>query len=303
MCAIKKKKAQTYSELDYGPGIPVKAVDCNAKFGHLKPFDVIEVPFDHRKLRGNPHSLRCFRMKFQRDPETGEKRKDLPRVRCRNGVEKGYLYCKFHGGLKSGISKALVPAEPSQMTRTASVYRGLFCAELGNLFEAYLNDPAITDLKPELSIMRTTMAAYLKKLLTPPSVSCKSEFLNEVMGVLTNEKLNTYSRYDAIMTLAGEMETLTNGKSVDRISRCVTSIGQVIEKIRKIENDDKYQMTPEGLKVMLRSLVDIISANVKDEAEIKAIHAELLRMDVTVKKSFDQFHAGEVIDAEEVHGE
>ena len=106
--------------------------------------------------------LRCFKKVFIRD-DYGNTIEHVPKVRCKNPVIKKSLFCKKHGG---GNSNALVNGKRSL---TKNLYRGAFQSDLSDLFDKFLNDPAILDIRPELAALRTCFVKWVTELEKPKS--------------------------------------------------------------------------------------------------------------------------------------
>lgn len=280
---------------DKSEQIPRNVDVLKKMFGHLIPFDVVEVPIEHRKNKKNPHSLRCFKMRFQKDLE-GNRLKDLPRVRCKNHVEKGYLFCKWHGGVVKRNLPAVVEIEKRSITQ---VYRQIYDAEMGDLLESFLNDPKILDLKPDLANLRLILNNYIKKLLEPPTAHGVRDFMHKVGTIIIDDDLSEEKKFDKIAKMVESVNTLTNGRCIDRINRCVEQIGKIVDRIHKAETNENFLMTPDGLKLFLRALTEVLDKNIGDDAIKKLIRQELLTVSVETKGDVTRYNFREnPVDAE-----
>lgn len=282
--------------------VPVKKEAVHKMFEHLIPYKYVEIPLEHRKYKNNPHSLQCFKMKIARD-KNKKKLYDLPRVRCKNHVVEGYLYCRFHGGkVNMPVHTDKMEIEERKIPSTAQIYRNVYDLEMGNLLEAFLNDPKLLDLKPELANLRLILNNYIKKLLENPSPRSIRNFMSQVRDIIMEEDKTDDWRYKKIIELTDSQNTLTNGRAIDRINRCVESIGRTIERIKKLENNEEFLLTPEGLKVFLRAMVDLFENKVKDINLKNEIRNGLLTLSVQTKGDVSKYNSydGKVVDAEVV---
>jgi hypothetical protein len=264
--------------------IPLKRDDVYKRFEHLLLFKNIIVPKEHRKNIKNPHSLRCFRMKYQRD-ENGEKLKDLPRVRCKNAVQEGYLYCRFHGGRKNLPVKM---KDVGGKGHYVKAYKEIYDIEMKDLLVKFLNDPGLLDMKPDLANLRVILNTYIKKIMENSHPTTHSNFLNQVREIMIAEERNDKWKYDEIIKLADSQKTITNGQVIDRIYRCVDSIGKTIERIRKYETGN-FMLTPEGLKLFIRSIVELMEKNIKDEEVIFKIRDGLLELSIKTQGNLGRY--------------
>ena len=274
--------------------IPTKAKKVYEKFGHLVPYNHIVVPRQHRADKKNQHSLRCFRMRWQRDDD-GNPIYEKPRVRCKKNVEKGYLFCKYHGGRKNPV--AVRKDGSISRSVTAQVYRDVYDAEMGDLLMAFLNDPNILDLKPELANLRTVMNTYIAKLLEEPPVSSKREFCHKLTQMVLDDDIGDDQLFDQTMRMADGFKNITSGRAIDRINRCVENIGKTIERIKKVETRDDFVLTPEGLKMIMRAIVNLLS-DISNEKERDRIKEQLLQMSLETKGDLSNYSPQKPIDAE-----
>lgn len=273
--------------------IPANCEAVKKQFSHLIPYDVIEVPVEHRSSASNPHSLRCFKKIYQRDLE-GNKLKDLPRVRCKRKCVLGYLYCKFHGG-RSNLPAVINNDKKS----TAQIYRQLYDAEMGDLLECFLNDPKLLDLKPDLANLRLILNNYIKKLMEKPSIHGIRDFNIKAMNILASDEMNEEQKFNAMVKMVESINSITNGRCIDRINRCVEQLGKLVERIHKFETNENFLMTPEGMKLFLRAMIEVLDKNISDDAIKKLIRQELLTISVETHGDVTKFNFREKpVDAE-----
>ena len=219
----------------------------------------------------NGRGLRCFRMRWVRDEnrkKTGEK------VRCKNPCVKGSLFCKRHRGANSF---ALVHGKQS----SEHIYKGAFQTNTSLLFDAFLRDPAITDLKPELAALKTALNNYMSRL--SHGVPRKSKELLHIMKeTIMDPGLPSYEKVRAIVELCSIQGCLTDGESLDRMARLIESIGRLTERIRRIQARDEFMLTPDGIKILFRCLIDVIKKHVPED-KIDGMKKDLLDISIRTK--------------------
>lgn len=237
------------------------------KYGHLIGKSAYELPVKHKnKLNGG---LRCFHRVFPRD-EDGMKIMDK-KVRCGNTAVKGSLFCRKHNG---GNSSAMTHGKTAI---TAQKYRGAFSHKFEDLVDAFLNDPAMLDLKPELASLRTILNAYIEKHANAKPKSPK-KFCKTTQNLMENEGLTDSEKAAAIIELAKEQQDILDGEVIDRINRLIGSIGKVVQNIQKSIDKESFMLTPDGLKVFLRAVIEIISKNISDKEVVSEIRKGLLEV-------------------------
>jgi hypothetical protein len=275
------------------------SVTIHQMYEHLIPCKNVMIPEEHRYNLSNPHSLRCFKMKFQRGDDH-KKLYDLPRVRCKQQALEGYLYCKHHGGKKNMLT--VRKDGGIQMSQTAEIYRNVYDSEMGNMLEAFLNDPKMLDLKPELANLRLIMNNYIKKLLQKPKAHGINDAMNRFREVMINEEYTEETKYNKIVEIVESMTTITNGRAIDRIARCIDAVGRTMDRIYKYETSREYVLTPEGLKILLRAIVDLLDGSIKDEDLKEKIKEELLGLSVKTSGDISKYQAvrdkEKIVDAE-----
>lgn len=272
-----------------------KAKQINEEYGHLIPYKNFVIPKEHRYDKDNPHSLRCFKMIWQRD-SNDKPDKSLPKKRCKNHVVEGSLFCKFHGGQSFGISRK--KDELPSVSQTAKAYKDLYDAELGDLLISFLNDPKILDLKPELASLRMILSNYITKLMREPETREINAIMSSIEFTCNDVEKSVAEKYHDIREIILSQESLDDGRAIDRINRCVKTISDVIEKIRKYENEDNYMLTPEGLKIMLRAIVELLNKVVSKEEERSQLREEFLKLSIETKGDLTKLSEKTIIDVQ-----
>ena len=258
------------------------------KYGHYIGVPTKELPQKHQCASGG---LRCFKRIHPRD-ENGNLLKSEPKSRCGRACSKGSLYCKSHGG---GNIRALVHG--ARTTATLDIYKGVHKSSLQDLMTAFINDPKILDMKSELAVVRTVMTNYMQKVKEgeefPSNPKRKIQMMEEIH---LDENLTSVEKFMAIKQITDSVRSLDDGQVIDRINRCVETIGKVIDRIHKIETKDDFKLTPEGLKIILRGIIDVMRSKIQDEALLSQIREGLV--EVSVKTHGDLTKYQEVIEAE-----
>ena len=275
--------------------LPNNSKSVYEQYQHLIPYPNIEIPLEHRSKKDNIHSLRCFKMIYQRDSDK-QKLKDEPKVRCKRHVEEGYLYCKLHGGKKTDLVKTV---KGTVYNDRALIYKNVYDSGVCDLLEAFLNDPKITDVKPELASLKAVMYNYIKKVSEPPKASNIRQVMNRVTDIALDTEKSLNKKFTETKILMDSLESISDGRVVDRISRCIESISRVMERIRKYETSDEFMLTPDGLKIMLRSIVELIDSTLGDDENIKEkIRDGLLKLSVKTKGDLSKIDTLDSVDAE-----
>lgn len=273
--------------------------DLYLKYGKYISMKPDDLPEQHRcKLNGG---LRCFKKVSPRDEE-GVKIPGGKKKRCGHPTIRGSLFCRKHGG---GNTSALTTGTAA----TAAVtYRNMYHGEFKNLLDAFMNDPKIIDLKPELGHLRTIMLKYIEKLTNARPKSPKV-FVLRAMSIVNSEDMTYDDRVLLLSDLVSEQVSITDGRAIDRINRTVDTIGKTIDRIHKIQSREEFMLTPEGLKIMLRAIVEIIKARITDESVRDIIRKDLMGISIMTKgdisayemKNKDRTH--DVIDVEPLSDE
>ena len=247
------------------------------KYGHLIGMPTKELPQKHQCASGG---LRCFKRINPRD-ENGNPQEDAPQSRCGRSCSKGSLYCKSHGGANA---RALVHGARS--TSTLETYKGVHTAKLQDLMTAFINDPKILDQKAELAMVRSVLTNYVGKIvegeIEPSSPKRKTQMMEDI---LTDDNLTAVEKFMAVKQITDSVRSLDDGQVIDRVNRCVETIGKTIDRIHKIETKDDFKLTPEGLKIILRGVIDVMRTKIKDEVLLNQIREGLI--EVSIKTNGD----------------
>lgn len=239
------------------------------KYGHLIGSETKDIPERHRAKSGG---LRCFKRVQERD-DNGNKIKDGERTRCGNPCSRGSLYCRHHGGANS---KALVSGKFTN--RILDKYKKSFGTKLGSVMEAFISDPDMMSHKNELATLRTILLEYIKKYSTNKPSGSKKEFVRLAASVIEADHLDTADKYAMLCDLVYNEKTITDDDVVDRIGNLIDKIGKGIERIDRLERKADYFLTPEGLKTIIRSVVETIRLNVEDPDKLAAIRTAILEI-------------------------
>jgi hypothetical protein len=223
-------------------------------------------PEDRAALGGG---LKCFKMVWERD-EDGNKLNT--QKRCGNPAKKGSFFCKKHGG---GNQRALTTGSASQIE---SAYRGAFKTEVGHVFDAFVNDPTALDLKPELSALRTLLREYIRKVSAPEKKKkTVKNSLKFIKKTVLDKDINDVEKFLRILKFCSTVYCLTDGESIDRLTRLVLAIGKVVETIDRTQNKEEFLLTPDGLKLMFRGIIDCLKSHVA-ENKMNVIKNELIAL-------------------------
>ena len=277
---VKKKRNQKQEKK--------KRVDLYEKYGFLIGSETKDIPDKHRSKTGG---LRCFKRIQERD-DNGNIIKDSPKKRCGRACSKGSLYCKSHGG---GNSRALTTGK--RTTATLEAYKGIHTNELQDLMTTFVNDPKMLDQKAELVMVRAVLHNYLKKITEGEKHPKNAKkMLGVIERTLFSDDMSDIDKLLTIKEVCDSVRSLDDGQVIDRMNRCVETIGKTIDRIYKIETKDNFMLTPEGLKILLRGVLDVLRASVDNEDTLNDIRKSLLKL--SVKTGGDLTKYGEIVDAE-----
>jgi hypothetical protein len=257
------------------------------KYGYLIGADTEDIPEKHRCVTGG---LRCFRRVVRRD-EHGNKDPVGRRKRCGKACSKGSLYCGSHGG---GNSKALVRG--TRTTATLDAYKGVHTAELQDLMGTFIDDPKILDQKAELVTLRAILHNYIAEIEKGRKQPKNAKKMLSIIGAtLENEEMTDVDRLLTIKEVTDSMRALDDGAVIDRINRCIDTIGKTIDRIHKVETKDNFMLTPEGLKILLRGILDVLRDIVAEDV-LQQIRGSL--MNISIKTGGDLTKYDQIVDAE-----
>ena len=272
------------------------------EYGFLLDLPAAALPDEHKAKLGG--GLRCFNKSCIRDKEgekiyvmkisNGKEKRVAKRKRCGNPAVKGSFYCKKHGGgnnyhLTHGKSRNPI----------LSLYRNEDVA-FADLLEVYMQDETILDLKPELGSLRIALQKYIGKLVDGKPLDLK-RFMKSVDMIVLDDILSDSEKFNALKQSFDTIECLTNGDSLDRSGRIVETISRVISRIQQAASQEQYILTPDGLKIFIRAILEVIKDNVEDESVLRKIKEGMLEISVATKgnlATYSSFRKQRVIDAE-----
>ncbi len=148
--------------------------------------------------------LRCFKKVPFRD-DYGNRIDGTLRTRCKNCTTKGSLFCKKHGG---GNSNALVHGKRAV---TSSLYRGAFKSDVGDLFDAFINDPTIYDLRPELAALRTCSLKWIQEMSGQKSRKQASQIMRTIRRLCKDESLSEPQKFLQIRDFCLQQSSMKMG--------------------------------------------------------------------------------------------
>ena len=237
------------------------------EFGFLLALKGDEIPKEHRTKKKH---LRCFKKVHQRD-EHGNKQRSKEMVRCGNGCVTGSLFCKRHGGSNVyGIKHGLNTDKSLQM------YRKAFGTKLGAVLERFVNDPDIMSHKRELATLRTLMLKYIARYSENTPIANSKKLVTLISGIADSGDMTSHQKFMAIYDVCMNEKTIIDGDVMDRITRLCETIGRTIERIDKVERKSDFFLTPEGLKIVIRSISDILKTKIKDTELLNSIRNQLM---------------------------
>jgi len=243
------------------------------KYGHLIGAKTEDIPEKHRAKVGG---LRCFHVKTV----------DGVRKRCGKPATTGSLYCKKpHNGANT---RALVTGKYSSKQLTQ--YRGSFDNRMSMVFEAFLNDSDIVDHKRELATLRMVLSNYLKTVTTTVDEKTAEEKMEWVRSIMDQGNRLPEKRWEVIVEYVSREKSMDDPDVIDRINKLVDNIGKSIERVMKIENASNYMMTPEGYRILLRSILEVIGNVIKEPDVIRKVKEGF--MDISVNTGGDLSKSG-----------
>jgi hypothetical protein len=165
---------------------------------------------------------------------------------------------------------------------------GRFSNKLSDVLEAYINDTDITDHKRELATLRLILTGYIERFASNKPIGSSKRVVEVMQQVLEADHMKASEKYAAIRDIIFNEQSLVNGEVIDRISRLVENIGKSIDRILRNEEKSGYFLTPEGFKIFLRSIQEIINKLVIEDSVRKAIREELLKVGTRNVASFSE---------------
>lgn len=242
------------------------------RYGYLLDLPISELPEKHKaKFGGN---LRCFQRIYPRDKE-GNKIYDESKVRCKNSTVRGSFFCKIHGG---GNSFALKHGRHSVSTITGGVYGRGMPVEFGDLLEKFINDPNIADLRPELAALRLALSKYLEELTSEETKLPPKMLIKQIRSIARNKMISQSERFVMIRDICASQSFITDGDAIDRLNKTVETIAKVTERMHRIQSQDNYILTPDGLKIFLRAIVTVLKTNINDSKVLNEIKEKLMEI-------------------------
>jgi len=246
------------------------------KYGHLLSIPAGVLPLEHKAPLGG--GLKCFQKIYQR--KNGKKIKNLPKIRCTNPAVKGSFFCKKHGG---GNTHAMVHGKRRMSSITGGLYGRGMQQDFSNLLEEFLNDPKMVDLRPELAALRLALSEYMSELTSGEPKQSPKRLIKYIKDITESENTNYGEKFVLIRDLCASQSFLTDGDSLDRLYKIIETISRVAERMHKIQMQDNYILTPDGLKVFLRSIVDLLKQTIPDPDILKEIQEKLLEISMQTK--------------------
>ena len=216
--------------------------------------------------------LRCFNYRRVKGEDHDRK------LRCPDGARPGSIFCKHHD-----YDRAIVVPKP----QIPQVYKN----ELNALMQRYLNEPTILDHKQDLAILRTLLTGLMNKLTQPNPLNSAS-LLARLQLIMQSDE-NDFIKYEKVMDTYYRHEDIFDDKRIRTINDTVKNIGTCIERINKVSTGDDFLMTPEGLNVFLRTVVEILRTNITDKDMLLQVQTDLMTVSVATRgnlqKVNDQF--------------
>jgi len=234
--------------------------------------------------------LRCFRNVYMRD-DFGNKIPDSPKIRCGSPAIKGSFYCKKHGG---GNTNALVHGKRAL---SSSLYRGAFQSNLGTLFDQFLNDPMVNDLRPELATLRTVLIKFIHSLNNTEKIDSPKKKLKIMRTIIQDQTLNPEEKFIQMKEFCNRQSLLTDTESVDKIGYLCDTIAKITERMARIQNKEQFTLTPDGLKLLLRCIVELITKYVPAN-QIEEIKRELVQLSVRTHGDLKNIKSAEIVQEE-----
>jgi len=243
------------------------------EYGYLIAVDKKDIPLEHRTKFG---SLRCFKKIFQRDSH-GNKLLEEPKQRCKYKACKGSLFCKKHGGannysVTSGVA----------MSKELALYKKSFGTKLGAMLTKFVDDPEIMSHKKELATLRVIMLKYISSFSENKPVANAKKLIKIIAGICDYD-MTDGEKFKLIYDVCMNEKTIIDGEVVDRIGRLVDGIGKSIERIDKVERKSEFMLTPEGLKIFLRSITDLLKKRITDDNLLRDIRNDLMMLNVRTR--------------------
>ena len=263
-------------------------------FGHLLHLPAKTLSKEDKSPFGG--GLRCFTKVYKRD-KSGNKLKEKSKVRCKNPAIKGSFFCKKHGG---GNKFNLVHGKRTLANTTGGLYGRGMSAKLGDLMDQFLNDPKILDLTPELAALRLALSQYMEELTSGKTRLHPKDLIRRIKDISKDKSISSKERFIIIRDICASQSFLTDGDSLDRLHKIVETISRVAERMHRIQTQDNYLLTPEGLKIFLRAIVDLLKDKIVDKDIMDEIRNGLLDISTQTKGNLHEMkkNQGRIDDAD-----
>jgi len=217
-----------------------------------------EIPSEHLTNEG---SLKCF------FGITKNINGEIKRLRCKKQAKLGTLFCEKHKIEETSVIVKKDEKNPYQN-------------KLSDLFESYLNDPSLVDHKQDLATLRTLLTGYINKITASDPLS-KKDFVHKCKLIVDSDAYSgDLDRYDALKDVFESQSSLFDDKTIKNINELVNNIRRGIETIQKLNVQDSFILQPEGFKIFLRAIVDILKMNVLDKELLLKIQTHFLDVSV-----------------------
>lgn len=234
------------------------------KYGYLIGASIAHIPRKH--LTEHTRKLRCFYRKLVK----GEV------IRCEHEAAKGSLYCnELHNG---NSASSLITKE--QNYESIINYKGSYKNKLAIVFDAFLKDGSITDHKRELATLRTVLSNYIETVTESPNADDVYEKVNYIQSICNREDYDILRKWRMIKKYVEKEKSINDPQVIDRINSLVDNIGKSIERIVKVEQSSDFGLSPEGYKLLLRAIIEVITANVPDPQILKNVKEEFMKISV-----------------------
>ena len=240
--------------------------------------------------RSGEEALRCFSMTCQKDKNC-IKIKDFaryPKFRCRKSAVKGSFHCFFHGG---GNKSAEIHGNYGNNTN--SNYRGAYTNEVGQMFDAYINDPEICCLKPEIAHMRTILQRFLTEITKAdkPMTDEKEaiQALKTIKAIRQDSFLTPLQKFQNIKDYCNKHQTIGSSGVMKDVTKAAEAISKIIKRFHDIQTSDKFMLTPDGLKLILKKMSMVLEKYVSAD-KLLLLKEDLLTLDMKTQTDLkDEF--------------
>jgi len=127
--------------------------------------------------------------------------------------------------------------------------------------------------------LRLLLVQYIDKFSRNKPIRNSKKLVRLIQGVLKADHLaGSAEKFFTIKEIVDNESELTDGNVIDRLSRIIENIGKAIERIERMERKSDFYMTPEGLRILLRGIIEVINTCVADDEIKKKIRQSLLNI-------------------------